>query len=349
MFAHEVHFVPITDLSIISGTQFSVDEHADLHAEHVEPPSEGEPGIDLRPHSLMVTPIFRDMYAKDEVVANLVSSISFDSFMSQLLPDGVTGIDLVIKNSCGVTHSYSLSGDRAKYLGSADLHDPRCNDKEVVIAFAPDLGDPSGEPSGGSLRDESMRCAFTFNAYPNAAFVEKYSTNLPAMFASVVAALFLVLIVAFGVFDWQSQRRHDKVFDQAARSNAIVSSLFPAQVRDQLYQERGVKQQKMAAGGTESQLKTFMLEEEQSGDNTTARHHDDDDIILPGKPLAELFPEATIMFADLAGFTAWSSVREPAQVFILLETLYRAFDKVAKCRRIFKVETIGDCYVAVCG
>lgn len=33
----------------------------------------------------------------------------------------------------------------------------------------------------------------------------------------------------------------------------------------------------------------------------------------------------------------------------MLETLYAAFDAIAKMRRIFKVETIGDCYVAVSG
>jgi class 3 adenylate cyclase len=33
----------------------------------------------------------------------------------------------------------------------------------------------------------------------------------------------------------------------------------------------------------------------------------------------------------------------------LLETVYAAFDDIAKRRRIFKVETVGDCYVAVCG
>jgi class 3 adenylate cyclase len=55
------------------------------------------------------------------------------------------------------------------------------------------------------------------------------------------------------------------------------------------------------------------------------------------------------MFADVEGFTAWSSVREPSQVFTLLETLYAEFDRVAMQRRVFKVETVGDCYVAVCG
>jgi class 3 adenylate cyclase len=59
--------------------------------------------------------------------------------------------------------------------------------------------------------------------------------------------------------------------------------------------------------------------------------------------------QTTVMFADLVGFTAWSSVREPAQVFTLLETIYSAFDKIVKRRNVFKVETIGDCYVAVTG
>jgi hypothetical protein len=34
---------------------------------------------------------------------------------------------------------------------------------------------------------------------------------------------------------------------------------------------------------------------------------------------------------------------------IFSESLYGAFDRLAKCRHVFKVETIGDCYVAVTG
>ena len=36
--------------------------------------------------------------------------------------------------------------------------------------------------------------------------------------------------------------------------------------------------------------------------------------------IASFFPETTVMFADISGFTAWASTREPAQVFQLLET-----------------------------
>lgn len=67
------------------------------------------------------------------------------------------------------------------------------------------------------------------------------------------------------------------------------------------------------------------------------------------EPIAEFYTDTTIMFADIVGFTAWSSTREPKQVFSLLETIYSAFDEIAGRRRVFKVETVGDCYLAVAG
>lgn len=73
------------------------------------------------------------------------------------------------------------------------------------------------------------------------------------------------------------------------------------------------------------------------------------DNVFGSRPIADLFPETTLMFSDLVGFTAWSSVREPSQVFTLLETVYHCFDEIAKKRRVFKVETVGDCYVAAAG
>ena len=56
-----------------------------------------------------------------------------------------------------------------------------------------------------------------------------------------------------------------------------------------------------------------------------------------------------VSFPSTPGFTAWSSTRDPSQVFQLLEAIYNSFDEIAKSRKVFKVETIGECYVAVTG
>jgi class 3 adenylate cyclase len=90
----------------------------------------------------------------------------------------------------------------------------------------------------------------------------------------------------------------------------------------------------------------------EANDNVGGKCEDNDEIGVGAyktRPIADYFPNTTVMFTDLSGFTAWSSTREPFQVFQLLETLYGAFDEIAGHRGVFKVETIGDCYVAVCG
>ena len=55
------------------------------------------------------------------------------------------------------------------------------------------------------------------------------------------------------------------------------------------------------------------------------------------------------MILDIEGFTCWASERTASDVFVLLESLYGAFDAVSQKMGVFKIETIGDSYVAVCG
>lgn len=62
------------------------------------------------------------------------------------------------------------------------------------------------------------------------------------------------------------------------------------------------------------------------------------------KPVADTFADCTVAFIDIVGFTSWSSVRDPQQVFRLLESLYGAYDSISERRGVFKVETIGDSY-----
>jgi class 3 adenylate cyclase len=183
---------------------------------------------------------------------------------------------------------------------------------------------------------------YSFHVFPTKQFEEDYRSNLPKILTAVVAMTFFFMAATFFVYDWFVQRRNTKVVGEAAKSNAIVTSLFPSNVRDRLYAENEEKAALVDANN-KSRLKKFLVSE------VPGLNEVDDDFMYKTKPIADLFPETTILFADISGFTAWSSTREPTQVFTLLETIYRAFDEIAKRRRVFKVETVGDCYVAVTG
>ncbi|KAG7374673.1 adenylate/guanylate cyclase with GAF and PAS/PAC sensor domain [Nitzschia inconspicua] len=144
------------------------------------------------------------------------------------------------------------------------------------------------------------------------------------------------------------QMEHQK--KTASRANKLVASLFPQQVHDRIMQqieeeaEHSTSEEENEAEDPEEQ--TFTKDEWNNymrGDCTKKTPK------TSSAPIADLFPGATISFADIVGFTAWSSTREPTQVFSLLENIYRRFDRVAKRMGVFKVETVGDCYVAVCG
>ncbi len=50
-----------------------------------------------------------------------------------LLPDGVVGIQIVVRNSCGQNFTYELDGPKATYLGGTDSHETKYNDYEVVV------------------------------------------------------------------------------------------------------------------------------------------------------------------------------------------------------------------------
>ena len=65
--------------------------------------------------------------------------------------------------------------------------------------------------------------------------------------------------------------------------------------------------------------------------------------------IADRFPDATILFADLVGFTDLAGRHSPGRVVELLNRLFSAFDKLAKRLKVEKIKTIGDAYMAAGG
>ena len=63
--------------------------------------------------------------------------------------------------------------------------------------------------------------------------------------------------------------------------------------------------------------------------------------------LIDDFENVTILFADIAGFTKYSSSVSPTQVVALLKDLFTEFDKLCLENSVYKLYTIGDCYVVL--
>jgi class 3 adenylate cyclase len=57
----------------------------------------------------------------------------------------------------------------------------------------------------------------------------------------------------------------------------------------------------------------------------------------------------SMLFADLVGFTAFSSQVDPFKVMIFLNDLFQVFDSLCDQYNVYKVETVGDSYVAAVG
>lgn len=151
----------------------------------------------------------------------------------------------------------------------------------------------------------------------------------------------LLLVLCF--YESAVTKRNKKVMELSEKSSHLVSEIFPWSIRKRLIVD-GAADENVSG---KSRLKNFLDGSTIPLNGGGAGHFDSD--FFNDKPIADLFPDTTVLYADIAGFTAWSSTREPVQVFVLLETIYKAFDDIAKTRRIFKVETVGDCYVAVSG
>jgi class 3 adenylate cyclase/CHASE3 domain sensor protein len=64
---------------------------------------------------------------------------------------------------------------------------------------------------------------------------------------------------------------------------------------------------------------------------------------------AETFPEVTVLFADVVGFTRLAAELGPRSVTNLLNELFEIFDDLAEKYKLEKIKTIGDCYMAVAG
>ena len=57
----------------------------------------------------------------------------------------------------------------------------------------------------------------------------------------------------------------------------------------------------------------------------------------------------SMLYADLVGFTAFSAQVDPFKVMVFLNDLFQVFDGLCDDFNVYKIETVGDCYVGTVG
>jgi adenylate cyclase len=67
------------------------------------------------------------------------------------------------------------------------------------------------------------------------------------------------------------------------------------------------------------------------------------------RTIVDSFREATVVFADIVGFTSFSATIAPSRTVQLLNDLFSGFDKLAETYELEKIKTIGDSYMVVGG
>ena len=120
-------------------------------------------------------------------------------------------------------------------------------------------------PSFQAPNPDSDQCSYFMDFYPTKELEESYQTKTPFVFTSIVVGVFLFTSVVFCLYDMLVERRQRKVLHSATATGAIVNDLFPEEFQDRLFDAPG--------------------KEGKSQD-------------LQSKPLADFFPDATVMFAE---------------------------------------------------
>jgi CHASE domain len=239
------------------------------------------------PHSILLNPVYpslkKDHHDPDDMVGLLAAVVSWDTYFSNILHKENDGLVVVLHNACGEQFSYRIDGPEAIFLGQGDHHDPQFNDLEIRTPFAPFL----------KLNHSSSQehCEYDLRMYPSTTLKRRYTSKKPVWYAAAIILIFSFTALTFLLFDYTVVLRQRKIVAKAKRTHAIVSSLFPSHVRDQLLHE--AEEAEDAEEQNRRQHKALL-----SSLKTTNYVGSTESNQLSGfvsKPMAELYPSATVM------------------------------------------------------
>jgi class 3 adenylate cyclase len=324
---------------------------------------------ELNPSSILFYPVTRNVDS-DEIVGSISIVFYWGDIFRRVLPSYIEGITVVLESSrLGFVEqqqwSYDVSGNIVTLLGEGDLHDTRFDnwEHEVNIDVAKIIQDKLGNIG-------QDRVKYTVRMYPTSKFKGKYLSQRPMVMTIIIVCIFIFTSLVFISYDLLATNKRHRIKRYAKKAGKVVNNLFPSNVRDRLFDNFGEMNDNDHEGDEEAQLKTPSKVDAEKKRKATLKKIksmvggvgrersvstinsdiSETDLLNPNrKPIADRFDATSIMFADIVGFTKWCSEHSPEEVFFLIENLFYAWDKIAKRMGVFKLDRVGDCYIAVTG
>jgi hypothetical protein len=255
-------------------------------------------------YAMLTTPVFSDVEndggPAQAIVGHFMAIIPWTAFFSDVIGDSHFPVMVAISNDCGRAFTMLVQkGQDATLLNQAD--DGK-TDRENFNQMKLEMPLASFAQSRTGGRSD---CSFRVSIYPTEVMKEAHNTNSPLALALVVLCCFAFTSLAFIAFDCKQQGRQRDLVNIARRQNLLVSALFPQKIQNQLLAEikeneaqEAKKKQKNKAG--RAGLRQF-LEREHKNSWGSVDKIENQIANKKAKPIADLFPETTVMFADIVG------------------------------------------------
>ena len=222
-----------------------------------------------------------DSFAQDRrTVAVLVANLRWADYFEDVLTDSSQPVLVVLSNTCQDTFTYEIRGSQATFLGKGNLADVDYEDMAVTIHL--DETEFIIEPNTIALTLNRDLCRYTLQVYPTQEGNDNYNTLFPLIITLTVAAVFLMTATVFYLYDAMVEKRQRVVLDTAQRSTAIVSSIFPKNVRDQLLQAP------VQGNATKLRFLADATKQDCQGGINSGTNVD-----VSSGPIADLFPDCT--------------------------------------------------------
>lgn len=227
------------------------------------------------PHSALFYPIYRDFRqnGSGNIAGFLLAVLPWDNYFSNILPEEISGMVVVIDDTCGDVFTYRIDGRVAHFLGDEDFHEAKYNDLEVATPFSQDdealLGNGAGD------------CRYTLHLYPSSEMEAQYRTGAPLLYAGVVAGVFLLTASIFCLYDYMVWRRQQFLMLTTQKTTKIITSLFPRNVRDRILEDAA----RQASGAVNAKFRLSQFVREENGAAET-----DESTAFVSQPIADLFP-----------------------------------------------------------